>query len=211
MQPPFFCPRGGCSRLVGEEAKHSFFEHAAGAGKCSFDAVAEGFSKLGGASANGQQHGMRGNGAVDAARETEKFVRFKAVRCGVSVSPIRLNRSQADTPRDLIDRAIDEEHGIGGGDVLSKVGGPLLARNHTHIGFLAESLFRPRCKLWTYAIVAAQGIAASKDKTTSTWFYHLFSLRIESISGLLEIVPESIGCLPKKSAPRHAIHNLAVS
>ena len=43
---------------------------------------------------------------------------------------------------------------------------PLLARNDAHIGFLAESLFRPCSKLRAYAVVAAQSVAAGKDETT---------------------------------------------
>ena len=117
----------GSSARYGKQTQDSLFDQPAGRGKRGGHSVAEDLAQLHRSGADGHEQGIRGPGIVEVAAQRQQLGRAQVMGGESLHSGGRLDGQKRDGSGSGIDRAIDEQDGLGAGDLLGQLGSPLLA------------------------------------------------------------------------------------
>lgn len=155
-----------------QEGGEGGLDELAGLREGGLDSGAEGFAKLGGTGAEGELKGGVGDGVVEVAGEGEQFgctgvVGGDGLRAGGGGDGEELDGAGGG-----VDRAIDEEDGLGVGDLFGEFRGPLLAGDDAQAGVGGEVIFDPVGEPGAEAVIAAEGVAAGEDEASRLFWIH---------------------------------------
>ena len=120
---------------VFKQTQNGLFDQAAGSGKGGRDGIAELLTEFRRSGADGQKKSIAGQGIVEFPCQGEQLRRALMMGGKSLLCRGRLDWGQRDRPRSGIDRAVEEEHGLGAGNLFGEFGCPLLAGKNAETGF----------------------------------------------------------------------------